>query len=257
MTITFLGTGTSQGVPVIACDCDVCQSADTRDKRLRSSILVSSGSHNLVVDTGPDFRYQMLREQVKSLDAVLFTHSHKDHVAGLDDVRAFNRLQGNLDIYASRDTIEALKREFYYAFTTYRYPGVPQLELREIDLNPFVLFDNLPVIPIEVLHFRMPVLGFRFGDLTYVTDAKTISDSEIEKIKGSKTLVINALQREPHISHLTLDEAIDMAKKIGAEQTYFTHISHRLGLHAQVENELPEGMFLAYDGLSVDFDVGG
>lgn len=195
----------------------------------------------------------MLREEVKSLDAVLFTHSHKDHVAGLDDVRAFNLLNGELDIYASADTMEGLKREFYYAFTTYRYPGVPQLQLREIDLTPFTLFDSLPVVPIEVLHFRMPVLGFRFGDFTYITDAKTISDAEIEKIRGTHTLVINALQREPHISHMTLDEAIRMATDIGAQQTYLTHISHRLGKHEDVEKELPPGISLAYDGLKLSF----
>lgn len=254
MTITFLGTGTSQGVPVIACDCSVCRSTDRRDARLRSSILLSTGTHNLVVDTGPDFRYQMLREGVKSLDAVLFTHSHKDHIAGLDDVRAFNRLNGDLDIYASADTMEALKREFYYAFTTFKYPGVPQLNLQTIDLRPFVLFDNLRIQPIEVLHYRMPVLGFRFGDLTYITDAKTISDVELEKIYGTRTLIINALQREAHISHFTLEEAVEVAKKIGAERTYFTHISHRLGFHNQVESELPEGMYLAYDGLRLDFN---
>lgn len=206
-----------------------------------------------MVDTGPDFRCQMLREEVKSLDAVLFTHSHKDHIAGLDDVRAFNRLNGELDIYASADTMEALKREFYYAFTTYRYPGVPQLQLHEIDLTPFTLFEGLSVVPVEVLHFRMPVLGFRFGDFTYITDAKTISDTEIEKIHGTHTVVINALQRESHISHMTLDEAIAMAAKIGAQQTYFTHISHRLGRHQDVEKELPEGIFLAYDGLQLSF----
>lgn len=255
MTITFLGTGTSQGVPVIACDCSVCRSTDPRDKRLRSSIMITAGGHNLVVDTGPDFRYQMLRQGVKRLDAVLFTHSHKDHVAGLDDVRAFNRVKGELDIYASAETIDALKREFYYAFTTYRYPGVPQLQLHEIGLEPFTLFDVLPVVPIEVLHYRMPVLGFRFGDFTYITDAKTISPGQIEKIRGSKTLVINALQREPHISHLTIEEAIHVATEIGAEQTYFTHISHRLGRHEDVEKDLPNGISLAYDGLQVGFSV--
>lgn len=219
--------------------------------------MITAGEYNLVVDTGPDFRYQMLRQGVKNLDAVVFTHSHKDHVAGLDDVRAFNRVRGGLDIYASSDTIEALKREFYYAFTTYRYPGVPQIRLNEIGLKPFTLFGSLPIMPIEVLHYRMPVLGFRFGDFTYITDAKTIAADQIEKIRGSKTLVLNALQREPHISHLTIEEAIQLATEIGAEQTYFTHISHALGRHDDVEKDLPKGISLAYDGLQIGFSVNG
>ncbi len=249
MTVKFLGTGTSQGVPVIACDCQVCSSPNVKDNRLRSSVLVELESKNIVIDTGPDFRYQMLREHITHLDAVLFTHSHKDHVAGLDDIRAFNRQQDSaVDIYGSREVHEALQREFYYAFSAKKYPGVPMLNLHEITSAPFRLF-GCEVVPIEVMHYMMPVLGFRIGDFTYITDAKTVDDSQIEKIRGSKILVVNALQRETHISHFTLDEAVAFAKRIGAEQTYFTHISHRLGLHAEVEAELPSDIYLAYDGL--------
>lgn len=206
---------------------------------------------NIVIDTGPDFRYQMLREQVTHLDAVLFTHSHKDHVAGLDDVRAFNRQQGAIAIYGTAEVHEALKREFYYAFSTKKYPGVPQLALHEITPATFDIFD-VEVVPIEVMHYMMPVLGFRIGAFTYITDAKTVSQAEAEKIMGTKVLVVNALQRDSHISHFTLDEAINFARYIGAEQTYFTHISHKLGLHNEVQQELPEGIFLAYDGLVLD-----
>jgi len=207
---------------------------------------------NIVIDTGPDFRYQMLREQVDHLDAILFTHSHKDHIAGLDDVRAFNRQQGRaIDIYGAHEVHEALRREFYYAFTAKKYPGIPQLELHEITLSPFFLF-GVEIIPIEVMHYMMPVLGFRVGDFTYITDAKTVSDTEIKKIVGTKILVVNALQQEPHISHFTLDEAIAFAQRVGAAQTYFTHISHKLGLHEEVEQKLPPGISLAYDGLVVD-----
>lgn len=213
--------------------------------------MIELDGRNIVVDTGPDFRYQMLRNQVTHLDAVLFTHSHKDHVAGLDDVRAFNRQQGSaIDIYGTKALHEALQREFYYAFAAKRYPGVPMLKLHEITTDSFQLFGH-QVTPIEVMHYLMPVLGFRIGDFTYITDAKTIADHEVEKIVGTKVLVVNALQREDHISHFTLDEAIAFARRIGAEQTYFTHISHRLGLHAAVEHELPAGIHLAYDGLQL------
>ncbi|SFC60637.1 phosphoribosyl 1,2-cyclic phosphate phosphodiesterase [Parapedobacter composti] len=252
MTVRFLGTGTSQGIPVIACNCGVCTSSDPKDKRLRSSVLLQVDGQNIVIDTGPDFRYQMLREKVMRLNAILFTHSHKDHIAGLDDVRAFNRLQERaIDIYGAAEVHEALKREFYYAFGMKKYPGVPELNLHEITSNPFSLAGT-NVIPIEVMHYMMPVMGFRIGEFTYITDAKTIPDSEIEKISGTRVLVVNALQREPHISHFTLDEAVAFAHRIGAEQTYFTHISHRLGLHDEVQRGLPEGIALAYDGLVLD-----
>lgn len=253
MKITFLGTGTSQGVPVIACHCDVCLSKDPRDKRLRSSILLEIEGWTFVVDTGPDFRCQMLREDVQRLDGILFTHEHKDHIAGLDDVRAFNHKQKEeIPIYAEKRVIEAIKREFYYAFIEPYYPGVPKLAIHEIDQHEFMITENIPVTPIQVLHHKLPVKGFRLGDFTYITDMKTISEEEKYKVKGSKILVLNALQREKHISHLTLAEAISFAQEINAEQTYFTHISHRLGTYEAVSKELPPNIFLAYDGMKID-----
>lgn len=251
LQITFLGTGTSSGVPMIACDCQVCSSSDKKDKRLRSSILVQSATTTLVVDTGPDFRYQMLRAQVKNLDAVLFTHPHKDHLAGLDDVRAFNYLlQRPIDVYADSLTEEAVRRDFYYAFTDTKYPGIPELNMHTINMEPFVVGD-IPVIPVQVWHMRMPVLGFRFGDFTYITDANRIDAAEREKIKGSQVLVLNALRREKHISHFTLDEAVEVIRELGVPTAYLTHISHQLGLHAEVEASLPAGIHLAYDGLQL------
>ncbi|RYZ23656.1 MAG: MBL fold metallo-hydrolase [Chitinophagaceae bacterium] len=250
LQFTFLGTGTSSGVPMIACDCAVCTSTDPRDKRLRSSLLVKSGTTTLVVDTGPDFRYQALRAGMRHLDAVLFTHPHKDHIAGLDDVRAFNFFQGTaMPLYANEMTQEALVREFAYAFADHKYPGVPNLELRSIGSDPFTVGD-IPVQPVEVWHLRMPVLGFRFGAFTYITDANRIDDSEKEKIRGSEVLVVNALRREKHISHYNLEEAIALVRELGIPKAYFTHISHQLGRHADVEKELPEGIHLAYDGLT-------
>lgn len=246
-----MGTGTSSGVPMIACDCQVCSSPDKKDKRLRSSILVQSAATTLVVDTGPDFRYQMLRAKVKNLDAVLFTHPHKDHLAGLDDVRAFNYLlQRPIDVYADSLTEEAVRRDFYYAFTDTKYPGIPELNMHTINMEPFVVGD-IPVIPVQVWHMRMPVLGFRFGDFTYITDANRIDAAEREKIKGSQVLVLNALRREKHISHFTLDEAVEVIRELGIPQAYLTHISHQLGLHAEVETSLPAGIHLAYDGLQL------
>jgi phosphoribosyl 1,2-cyclic phosphate phosphodiesterase len=250
--ITFLGTGTSQGVPVIACGCEVCTSTDRHDKRLRTSIMIESGDTTVVIDSGPDFRYQMLREGVKHLDAVVFTHEHKDHTAGLDDIRAFNFFQRKaMDVYAVPRVQESLKREFSYIFADYKYPGIPELNLHSIGLQPFDI-GTLHLIPIEVLHYKLPVLGFRINDFTYITDAKTISERERQKIEGSKVLVINALQKQNHISHFTLNEAIAFAQEIGAEKTYFTHISHRLGRHADVSKELPAGIQLAFDGLKIE-----
>ncbi|QJD94487.1 MBL fold metallo-hydrolase [Mucilaginibacter robiniae] len=252
MTITFLGTGTSQGVPVIACDCEVCTSTDRHDKRLRSSIMIEEQDTNIVIDTGPDFRYQMLREHVMHLDAVVFTHEHKDHIGGLDDIRAFNfRQQKAMDVYATPRVQEALKREYSYIFSEYKYPGIPEINLHTIGLKPFDI-GQLHFIPIEVLHYKLPVLGFRIRNFTYITDAKTISEQEKAKIKGSKILVVNALQKQAHISHFTLSEAIAFAQEMGAETTYFTHISHRLGKHAEISQELPPGIKLAYDGLKIE-----
>ncbi|MDB5288616.1 MAG: fold metallo-hydrolase [Mucilaginibacter sp.] len=252
MIVTFLGTGTSQGVPVIACDCEVCTSTNKHDKRLRTSILIQSNDKTIVVDSGPDFRYQMLRANVKHLDALVFTHEHKDHIAGMDDIRGFNFKQhGPVDVYADTRVQHALRREFSYIFTDKSYPGLPQINLHSIDLTPFNI-GSVSFIPIEVMHYKLPVLGFRINDFTYITDAKTVSDVEKEKIRGSKTLVINALQKEMHISHLTLDEAVSFAQDINAEKTYFTHISHRLGKHADIARELPAGIELAYDGLILE-----
>ena len=252
MKITFLGTGTSQGVPLIACKCEVCTSTNVKDKRLRSSIMVETSTTTIVIDTGPDFRQQMLREQVEQLDAVVFTHEHKDHIAGLDDVRAFNFINGkHIEVYATSRVQAAIKREFAYIFAEDKYPGIPLINLHEINIAPFKI-NHIEFIPIEVMHYKMPVLGFRIADFTYITDAKSISEKEKEKIKGSKVLVLNALRREEHISHFTFQEAIDLAKELDVEQAYFTHISHQLGLHEQVSEELPTNIFLAYDGLKLN-----
>ncbi|WP_457287873.1 MBL fold metallo-hydrolase [Pedobacter sp. UYP24] len=251
MKITFLGTGTSQGIPVITCQCAVCQSFDKRNNRLRVSMLIETGEKTIVIDSGPDFRYQMLRAKVKDLDAILFTHEHKDHVAGLDDIRPFNYLlKKNIDIYATDRVQDALRKEFSYIFSEVKYPGLPQIDLHTIGDEPFYIGET-KIIPLPIMHYKLPILGFRIGDFTYITDAKTVSEETIEKVKGSKILVINALQREQHISHFTLNEAIAFAEKIGADQTYFTHISHNLGLHEEVEKELPPHINLAYDGLTL------
>jgi len=252
LKITFLGTGTSSGVPMIGCDCEVCTSTDKKDKRLRSSILVQSANTTLVVDTGPDFRYQMLREKVKKLDGVVFTHPHKDHIAGLDDVRAFNFFyKPVMEIYSNSLTEEAIKREFPYAFTDKKYPGVPELNLNTITNEPFMIGD-IPIQPIMVWHLKMPVFGFRFGKFTYITDANRIEEGEKEKIKGSEVLVLNALRKQHHISHFTLAEAIDVVQELRIPKAYFTHISHQLGRHEEIEAELPEGIHLAYDGLVLE-----
>jgi phosphoribosyl 1,2-cyclic phosphate phosphodiesterase len=237
---------------MIGCDCEVCTSTNKKDNRLRSSIMVQSPNTTLVVDTGPDFRYQMLRENVKHLDAVVFTHPHKDHLAGLDDIRAFNFLNRKpMNVYADSLTEEALRRDFYYAFTDTKYPGIPELNLHTITLDPFVVGD-IPIIPILVWHLKMPVMGFRFGKFTYITDANHIDPESKEKIKGSEILVLNALRKKKHISHFTLDEAIAMVKELGVPIAYFTHISHQLGLHNAIEAELPEGIHLAYDRLVIE-----
>lgn len=251
MTVTFLGTGTSQGVPVIACHCPICTSADPRDQRLRSSIMLSHNDRNVVIDTGPDFRQQMLRARVQRLDGVVFTHEHKDHIAGLDDIRAFNYFQREkMNVYCTEAVEIALKREFAYAFSDFKYPGIPEIELNRIDNAPFDVA-GMHLSPIEVIHMKMPVFGYRIGDFTYITDANYISESEKEKIKGCKILVLNALRREKHPSHYTLDEALALVEELQPEQTYFTHISHQLGLHEEVSKELPDNVHLAYDGLTI------
>jgi len=238
---------------MIGCGCHVCTSTDKKDKRLRSSILVRSAKTTLVVDTGPDFRYQMLRQNVKHLDAVVFTHPHKDHLAGLDDIRAFNFFTKRpMKVYADSLTEEALRRDFYYAFSDTKYPGIPELDLNTINLEPFAVGD-IPITPILVWHMKMPVLGFRFGKFTYITDANRIDDAEKEKIKGSETLVLNALRKQKHISHFTLEEAVSMVQELKINKGYFTHISHQLGRHEEVESDLSENMRLAYDGLVLEF----
>jgi phosphoribosyl 1,2-cyclic phosphate phosphodiesterase len=252
LKITFLGSGTSSGVPMIACDCEVCTSTDKKDKRLRPSIMVQSSNTAIVVDTTPDFRYQMLREKVKNVDAILFTHPHKDHIAGLDDVRAFNFFnKRKMDVYANSLTEEALKREFGYAFSDKKYPGVPNLELNTITVDPFSIGD-IPIIPVQVWHLKMPVLGFRFGKFTYVTDANKIDAEEKAKIRGSEIFVVNVLRKQSHISHFSLGEAIDLAQELKIPTVYFTHISHQLGLHQSIEAELPDNIHLAYDGLTLE-----
>lgn len=238
---------------MIACECEVCTSTDPKDNRLRSSILVQSPNTTIVVDTTPDFRYQMLRAKVKKLDAVLFTHSHKDHIAGLDDIRAFNYFQQQpMQVYANEMTMKELKREFQYAFAENKYPGVPDIKLVTITSEPFVIGD-IPVTPIVVWHLHMRVYGFRFGSFSYITDANRIDEAERKKICGSDTVVLNALRKEKHISHFNLEEAIKIVEELKVPHAYFTHISHQLGKHVAVENELPAGMHLAYDGLELQF----
>jgi phosphoribosyl 1,2-cyclic phosphate phosphodiesterase len=239
---------------MIACDCEVCTSSNAKDKRLRSSILVESNSTRIIVDTTPDFRYQMLRENIKKLDAVLFTHPHKDHIAGLDDVKAFNFFSGKpMEVYANTLTEEALKREFAYVFADKKYPGIPEINLNTIDLTPFMVGD-IPVTPILVWHLKMPVYGFRFGQFTYITDANRIDDEEKEKIKGSQAVVLNALRHKEHLAHFSLSQAVKMVEELNVPNAYFTHISHQLGLNKQVNNTLPPGISLAYDGLQLLID---
>jgi phosphoribosyl 1,2-cyclic phosphate phosphodiesterase len=251
--VTFLGTGTSQGVPVIACRCEVCKSMNPHDKRLRSSIMIKHKGKTVVVDTGPDFRQQMLRENVEGLDAVIFTHEHKDHVAGLDDVRAFNFMKkGALDIYATERVQAALRREFHYAFSEDKYPGTPELVLHTIENKKFEVA-GIAFQPVEVLHYKLPVFGFRFNDFTYITDAKSISVSEKEKMKGSRFLVLNALRKSEHMAHFNLDQALELIHEINPEKAFLTHISHLMGEHSEVEQILPDNVEIAYDGLKIEF----
>ncbi|MEY3646505.1 MAG: Phosphoribosyl 1,2-cyclic phosphate phosphodiesterase [Bacteroidota bacterium] len=249
--VRFLGTGTSQGIPMIACSCEVCRSTDPCDQRLRVSMHIETQGKSFIIDTGPDFRQQILRARIQRVDAVLYTHEHKDHTAGMDDIRGFNYAQkSSIPLYAQAPVIDQLKREFAYAFAEDKYPGVPEIEVHEITNQPFVIA-GVSIIPILVKHYFLDVLGFRFGDFTYITDANFIADEELEKIKGSKVLVINALRKTTHISHFTLDEALEVIDKIKPEKAYITHISHMMGLHAEVEKELPPHVHLAYDGLTL------
>ena len=256
--LTLLGTGTSQGVPVIACDCPVCASEDVRDRRLRSSVLFEvegedapEGKRTFVVDTGPDFRQQMLTAQVQSLDAVLFTHEHKDHVAGLDDVRAFNfRQKRDMDVHAHERVQAALRREFEYVFADHPYPGIPRIRMHGLDGTP-VTIGGVHVVPLPVRHYKLPVFGFRIGAVAYITDANAFEPETWERLEGTEVLVLNALRKEKHISHFNLDEALEVIAKVKPKVAYLTHISHLLGRHADVEAQLPDGVFLGEDGLTV------
>jgi phosphoribosyl 1,2-cyclic phosphate phosphodiesterase len=251
LTITFLGTGTSSGVPMIACSCEVCTSQDSKDTRLRSSIMVQSSTTTIIIDATPDFRYQMLREKVKRIDALLITHPHKDHIAGIDDTRAFQFFNKKpTDIYANNMSLEGVRKEIPYAFQQLAYPGIPKVNLHEITLQPFMIGD-IPIVPVLVWHLKMPVYGFRFGKFTYITDANSIDESEKEKIKGSEIVVLNALRNEPHISHFSLKEAVELVKELKVPTAYFTHISHQLGLNKEINNSLPTGMSLAFDGMQL------
>lgn len=249
LKVTVLGSGTSQGMPVIACNCEVCASTNPMDNRLRSSILLTIDEKNYVIDTGPDFRQQMLRKNVQSMEAVIFTHEHKDHVAGLDDIRAFNFKQNcDMDVFCTSEVEVALKREFSYIFNDNPYPGIPKVNIRNITKKPFFI-GNIEFIPIEVMHYKMPVLGFRVGNFTYITDARTITNTEKEKVKGTKILIVNALRISEHISHFNLEQALEFIAEIKPQKAYLTHISHLLGKHADIQKILPENVFLAYDGL--------
>ena len=251
MRITFLGTGTSQGVPVIGCEHEVCLSDDPKDKRLRASALIESEGHSFLIDCGPDFRQQMLRAGVKKIDGILFTHFHADHTAGLDDVRPLTQRFGALPIYAQQVVIDNLKKRFDYIFATKnKYWGAPDLDINVIENTAFDVFD-LSVLPIELQHGTLTIFGFRIGELAYITDAKTISDQEKEKLFGLEILVVNALRKEPHPTHMNLDEALQLIEEVKPRRAYLTHISHRMGFHREVSKELPENVFLAYDGLSL------
>ncbi|MFP4555608.1 MAG: MBL fold metallo-hydrolase [Bacteroidales bacterium] len=252
MKLTFLGTGTSQGVPVIACTCPACQSTDPHDKRLRTAALIEHEDTTILIDAGPDFRQQMLRAEVKSLDSILLTHEHRDHIAGLDDVRAFNFIQKRpMDIWAEKRVQNAIKKDFDYVFAENKYPGVPDMRLNTIDGLPFNV-NGINIIPIRAYHYKMPVYGFRFGDFTYITDANFISEQEKEKIIGSKYLVINALRKQKHISHFSLPEALKFIAEISPRKAFITHISHQMGFSKDVNKELPDNVCLAYDGLVVE-----
>ena len=251
MEITFLGTGTSQGVPVIGCNCDVCLSHNPKDQRLRSSVLINVDGNTLVIDTGPDFRQQMLRENVKKLDAVFFTHSHKDHTAGLDDIRSYNfRSKKPMEVFCSNDVLDALKMEFSYIFADFKYPGVPKVNINLIDESIFN-FNNISITPIKALHHKLPVHGFRIKDFVYLTDISEVSQEEKKKMLNADIIVLDSLRKEPHLSHLCLQQSIDLIKEVNPKRAYLIHISHLMGLHDEINSEIPSNISLAYDGLKI------
>lgn len=252
MKFTFVGTGTSQGIPVVGCGCQVCTSGDSKDKRLRSSLLVQSDKTTLNIDIGPDFRYQMLRAKVTDMDAILFTHEHQDHTAGLDDVRAFNFInQKTIDVYATQRVQRRLREQFSYIFNNPDYPGIPQIKMHDVEAGKAFKVGDIEVLPIQVMHGQMPVLGFRIADFTYITDANYIGETEKNLIRGSQHLVLNALRQKTHHSHFTLDEAVQLSQELGTPHAYLTHISHQLGRHKDVNKTLPKGVELAWDGLEI------
>jgi phosphoribosyl 1,2-cyclic phosphate phosphodiesterase len=253
MKLTFLGTGTSQGVPVVACGCDVCKSDDIHDKRLRTSVLVETDNAVFTIDAGPDFRQQMLREKVKKLDAIFVTHGHKDHVGGMDDIRAFNFIQRKpMTVYADEIAANSIMKEFYYAFEDDKYPGVPNFDLKLINYEP-IIFKGVKIIPVPMMHLHLPVTAFRIGDLTYITDANHIPEDSFKLIEGSEILIINALRKTKHISHFNLEEALEVIARVNPRKAYLTHISHLMGKHAEVSSELPANVEIAYDGLQIQF----